>query len=106
MNRSRNCGGGIYYIYGVVHDAQGQPLIGMRIHYTTGTVFPPDAVTEAKGYELTVGQSDAVWLVNVVDAAVMEIPGEGGGFSVVSRPTGMFANIHPGEFRLGYRRGF
>lgn len=48
----------------------------------------------------------ALWLVNVVDAAVMEIPGEGGGFSVVSRPTGMFANIHPDEFRLGYRRGF
>ncbi len=48
----------------------------------------------------------AVWLVNIVDAAVMDIPGENGGFSVVNRPTGMFANIHPGEFRLGYRRGF
>lgn len=67
VNRSRGCGGGIYYIYGFVRDAQGQPLSRVRVRYTTGTIFPPDAVTEAKGFELTVGTADADWFISIVD---------------------------------------
>ena len=57
-----------YIIYGYVRDSQNQALVGVRIRYNTQTVFPSDALTEAKGYELTVGTSDVDWNLTIVDA--------------------------------------
>ena len=67
VDRSRSCSGQ-YYIYGFVRDAQNQPLVGVRVHYVTQTVFPHSGVTEAKGYELTVGSADAEWFLTIVDS--------------------------------------
>ncbi|MBI5876676.1 MAG: TMEM198/TM7SF3 family protein [Chloroflexi bacterium] len=72
VDRSRRCIGG-YYIYGIVRDRLGQPMSGARIKYGTATVFPPVAVTEAKGYELTVGSTDGEWYVRIVDDKDVEI---------------------------------
>ena len=60
---------GQYYIYGTVRDAQNQPIAGVRIHYATQTKFPPSGITEAKGYELTVGTADTEWFVTIVDSS-------------------------------------
>jgi hypothetical protein len=68
VDRARQCTGQ-FYIYGLVRDAQNQPLAGVRIRYTTQTIFPPTAVTEAKGYELTVGTADGEWFLTIVDTA-------------------------------------
>jgi len=57
----------------VVRNNQGQPLTGARIIYGTATFFPPPAITEAQGYELTVGASDAEWYVRVVDEHDVEL---------------------------------
>lgn len=48
----------------------------------------------------------ALWGLNVVDAAVMDIPEGDGRFSALPTRSGLFANVIPGDFRLGYRRGF
>jgi hypothetical protein len=68
VDRSRNCAGQ-YYVYGAVRDSGNQPVFGVRIRYTTQTIFPPAAVTEAKGYELTIGTADADWFLTIVDGA-------------------------------------
>jgi hypothetical protein len=66
VDRSRNCTGQ-FYIYGFVRDNQGQVLSGVRIRFTDRTGRqPPVAVSEPKGYELTVGVADNEWFVTLI----------------------------------------
>ena len=69
VDRTRSCSStSQYIIFGSVRDSQNQPLVGVRIRYHTTTVFPNDAVSEAKGYELTVGTAEVDWNLTIVDA--------------------------------------
>ncbi|MBI3732806.1 MAG: hypothetical protein HY259_05030 [Chloroflexi bacterium] len=68
VDTSRTCIGQ-YYIYGTVLDNQNQPLSGLRIGYTnTWGLQSAPAVTEQKGYELTLGTQDITWSITVLDA--------------------------------------
>ena len=47
-----------------------------------------------------------VWGLNVLDAALMDIPGEGGRLASAEPRQGLYAQFDPGSMRLGFRRGF
>ncbi|MBI5836646.1 MAG: hypothetical protein HZB25_05320 [Candidatus Eisenbacteria bacterium] len=64
-----------------------------------------DASSARRTRTLLWAAAGTAWVLNILDAMVMDIPGADGRTAALDRE-GMYAQVDPGSVRLGFRRGF